>query len=213
MTRRVRWGLVVVGLCAFALFVWPTRYDRYTYEGMTVLRDRLRGCEKILTPAGPRSVGGDARCFLPGEEKSASVILVMPDREVTEPDEASEVGDVASQELGLLNFTAAGQLRVMEGLEVTVTLTRPRPVLRVVNRSACTVEAVTLRIRRFGRRQVERKVDTGVLTPGQEVQTPVSLGTFPMDPQITLPNVMFHDNGDVSSSACASAQGSEGSTL
>ncbi|GAA0523871.1 hypothetical protein [Deinococcus depolymerans] len=35
-------------------------------QDMTVLRDRVRGCEKVLTPVGPRSVGGGRAVLPPG---------------------------------------------------------------------------------------------------------------------------------------------------
>lgn len=203
MKTQLRWILLVTGLCAFGLFVWPTRYDRYTYQGMTVLRDRVRGCEKILTPVRPVSVGGDERCFLPGEGKTASVLFVPPDAEVSEPEEVTRIVDDTMREVGLPDYTSERQLRVMEGLEVTVTLARPLPVLRVVNRSRCTVEQVTLRTRWRGRDLGEAEYWTGSLNPGEERRATVSMRVFSTDPQITLTNVMFHDDGDWQDSACA----------
>ncbi|GGS02650.1 hypothetical protein [Deinococcus sedimenti] len=203
MNTRLRWALVV-GAVIFAWFVWPTRYDRYTYQGMTVLRDRWRGCEKILTPAGPRSIGGDARCFLPGEDKTPSVIHVLADAELTAPDHVTQIVDDVMQGAGFINDTSSRQRQVMDGLDVTVTLDRPLPVLRVINHSSCMVEWFSLRILSRGEELKPVRVDIGHLEPGQERQTDLPVRIFPTDPQITLENVTFHDGDwDLQNSFCA----------
>lgn len=206
VNKPIRWALLGSGLCAFALFVWPTRYDRYTYEGMTVLRHRWTGCEKVLTPAGERSIGRDERCFLPHElngSKSAAVIPVYAHESLRAPDEASQmVGDVMRDE-DLLDFTSERQLNVIEQLETSVTLSRPAPVLRIINNSRCTVDHLTLNIRSRGTELGEYKFDTGMLEPGQEVQDYLSLRHFATLPRISITSVIFHDDGDWLSSACA----------
>ncbi|WDA60537.1 hypothetical protein M8445_17520 (plasmid) [Deinococcus aquaticus] len=170
---------------------------------MTVLRDRWGGCEKILTPVGPRSIGGDERCFLAGERKSAAVIPVYADMEVSAPDDINRIVDDTLREAGVLDLTSERQLRVMERLETTVTLSRPLPVLRVVNRSPCTVEEVTLRIRWRGEDLGESKYRTGSLDPGEEMQDSVPLRIFPTQPHISMSSVLFHDDGNWMDSACA----------
>ncbi|GAA5449237.1 hypothetical protein Ddep01_03019 [Deinococcus depolymerans] len=129
-------------------------------------------------------------------------MLLPPDAEVSTPDEATRIVDDVMREAGLLDHTSDRQLRGMKGLEVTVTLARPLPVLRVVNRSRCTVEQVTLRTRWLGRDLGESKYWTGRLDPGEAIEGTVSMRIFPTDPLITLASVMFHD-GDWPDSACA----------
>jgi hypothetical protein len=194
MSKSWKFLFAMVVVLVFGYFIWPSPYAYYDFRGSTIRIDRLNGCEHIRTPTGFVTIGNDAMCFLPSESgRSPGSYLITADPELYSEDYARDIADEAIKSIAP-DMMASSQMKVISNLVVSFKLTSPGPVIEVINKSACEIWSIDLKIPRENQNDYsEYKFETGNLKPGEKVFDYVIIDKKSAKIGIKISAVSFYD--------------------